>query len=163
MKHKSRKVLARTIDSFIDHYMKTRRTKRFPDKRLLEPIVKFLFGDYRHLGRGWYKNVYYVTSRNGKRELVLKMGHPKDIVRDFTISRRLSNRYFAKVYWRTKYCLLQKYGSNERVPSDVLERLKRKAGTVGLVDIKPANVRRVEGRFKIVDASISKGGKSKSI
>ena len=64
------------------------------------------------------------------------------------------NRYFAKVYWRTKYCLLQKFGSECSVPPSRLARLKQVAGKYGLTDVRPGNIRCVGGVGKIVDATV---------
>jgi hypothetical protein len=61
---------------------------------------------------------------------------------------------FAKVYWRTKYCLLQKFGSECDVPPSRLARLKQIARKYGLTDVRPGNIRCVGGVGKIVDATV---------
>jgi hypothetical protein len=52
--------------------------------------------------------------------------------------------------------LLQKYGKSSKVPPERLKKLKRIAKEYGLTDVRPANVRKVDGQFKIVDASLSR-------
>lgn len=71
------------------------------------------------------------------------------------LPRNIRNRYFAKICWLTDHCLLQKYGREGRVPERVLRKLKDVGRKYGLRDIKPANIRKVDGKFKIVDASLS--------
>src|SRR5712692_2145202 len=94
-----------------------------------------------------------------ERDLVLKTGNRRSLYQDWRTYRRLPatlrNRYFAKLYWRTKYCLLQKYGKAGRVPPKRLATLKTVAQEHGLIDVRPDNIRLVEGVFKIVDASPS--------
>jgi hypothetical protein len=38
-----------------------------------------------------------------------------------------------KIYWRTKYCMLQKYGKKKKVPHTELVRLKAEAKSANLV------------------------------
>jgi hypothetical protein len=96
-----------------------------------------------------------VSSR--ERDLVLKVSNPKHLRRDLQAYERipptLRNRYFAKIYWKSKYCLLQKYGEKGHVPAERLTRLKKIGRRYGLTDIRPSNIRRVDGHFKIVDAN----------
>lgn len=91
--------------------------------------------------------------------MVLKFSMEKNIKKDFETYTRLPpsirNRYFAKIYWSTKYCLLQKYGKKAKVPDDKLQQLKIVAKKYGLSDVRVANIRKVNGNFKIVDASVS--------
>ena len=93
--------------------------------------------------------------RSPKRKVVLKFGNQKAIKRDFNAYKKCGNRYFAKIYWHTKYCMLQKYGANKKIPEDELKRLKTIAKEkYGLIDIKEDNIRKVDGIFKIVDANV---------
>jgi len=89
---------------------------------------------------------------------VLKLTDRKNVSKDGKIYARvgktLRNRYLAKVYWRTKYVILQKYGTAARIPSSELVRLKLFAKKYGLSDVRPDNIRKVDGMFKIVDAWI---------
>lgn len=157
-RHRSIKPQARIIDEFIGRYMKSRKTSRLPDKRILEPVVKFIFKDYRPLGRGWFKHAYFIPSRNKKRRLVLKMCREGMVLKDYKISKRLSKRFFARIYWHTRFCMLQKYGERRKVPRDTLLDLQNEARKAGLDDVNPKNVRYFpdEGRFKIIDANVRK-------
>ncbi len=145
------------IDQFIDAYKKARKRKRFPHKEVGR-IIHFLFPRSSPIGRGAWKTVYKVPSRI--RDLVLKTSSPRVIryeERAYNrLPRNVRNRYFAKVYWRTRYCLLQKYGIEGRVPPELLRKLQAVGGHHGLTDIRPENIRKVGGVFKIVDANISK-------
>jgi hypothetical protein len=109
-----------------------------------------------------FKTAYKVSSRT--RELVLKAANRRSILRDLRayrlLPRTLRNRYFAKVYWRTKYCLLQKYGSPGPVPPAGLARLKAVGKRYGLTDVREANIRKVGGVFKLVDANVSRRRRS---
>jgi len=71
------------------------------------------------------------------------------------LPQNIRNRYFAKIYWLTDHCLLQKYGKGNKVPEKALQKLKGIGKKYGLLDIRRANIRKVDGKFKIVDASIS--------
>jgi hypothetical protein len=119
-------------------------------------IIHFLFPGSSYSGRGAYKTVHKISSR--ARDLVLKSSNPKNIKNDERAYKRLPptlrNRYFAKIYWRTKYFMLQKYGTKSKVPDEKLRQLKSVAGKHGLTDVRPANIRKVDGRYKIVDASV---------
>ncbi len=146
------------IDHFIDAYTRARRRKSFPHKAV-GIVIRLLFPGSTFSGRGAFKTVHKVSSR--ERDLVLKTSSRKSIHHDERAYRRvprtLRNRYFAKIYWRTKYCLLQKYGRPGRVPPDRLAKLKEVGGRYGLTDLREENIRRVEEAYKIVDANIGRG------
>lgn len=146
---------AEFIDQFVDSYKRIRKRSTFPHKEVAV-IVRFLFPGSSYAGRGAFATVHKVSSR--ARDLVLKTSVPKKTRNDERAYRRIPenirNRYFAKVYWRTKYCLLQKYGEEADVPAAKLAQLKAIGKKFGLSDIRPANVRKVDGLFKIVDATL---------
>lgn len=142
------------MDGIIRAYKRARGRKYFPHK-VVEQVVPLLFPDSRRLGRGFFKTVYRVSST--ARDLALKLAGSRYIRRDIRLYRAIPNgvrnRYFAKVYWATKYCLLQKYGEKRKVPTRVLEKLRGRGEKLGLSDVRPDNIRRVDGHFKIVDAN----------
>ena len=149
---------ARFIDKFVDAYKKVRHRRTFPHREVAS-IIHFLFPGCSFKGRGAFKTVHKVSSQ--VRDLVLKTSSPRTIRNDMRVYRRIPkgkrNRYFAKIYWATKYCLLQKYGKRtKRVPRESLEKLKRIAKQHGLTDVRPDNIRKVDGHFKIVDANMSR-------
>jgi hypothetical protein len=142
------------IDHVIDMYKRDRSRRSFPHKAV-SILVPLLFPGSTLSGRGWFKTVHRVSSR--ERELVLKTANRRSIHADQIAYRRIPStirhRYFGKIYWRTRYCLLQKYGSPGPVPPDRLQKLKAVARRYHLDDVKEANVRKINGTFKIVDAN----------
>jgi hypothetical protein len=113
-----------------------------------------MFPDSNFEGRRAFKEVHAVHSRAHK--LVLKLSHAKSTRRDWKVyqllPRNIRNRYFAKIYWHTKYCILQKYGKKKPVPNNELKKLQKLGRQYGLRNIKADNVRKVGNHFKIVDA-----------
>ena len=147
---------ARIVDFIIDHYKKVRGRKSFP-KKILADIVPLIFPGSDYKDRGFFKVVHTVHSPAHKR--VLKLSHAKSTKRDWEVYRRLPanirNRYFAKIYWHTKYCLLQKYGKKVAIPERELQKLRKIGKKCRIMDIKKDNVRKVDGHFKIIDANPS--------
>ena len=111
MRHERIREKARFLDEFIEAHKKTRRRKRFPHQAV-EVIIPLLFRRWRPEGRGAFKTVHRVSTTS--RHVALKTASAKHISKDWriyqTLPRGTRNRYFAKIYWKTKYCLLQKYG-----------------------------------------------------
>jgi hypothetical protein len=153
-RHFTLKQRAEMFDLIIDEYNKVRKRKNFP-KKIVADVLQLFFPDSNFVGRGFFKEVHEIRSRSYRR--VLKVSNAGSTDRDWEVYNRLPrtlrNRYFAKIYWRTKYCLLQKYGKKAKVPASVLKKLRAFAKKYDLWDIKPDNVRKVDGRFKIIDAS----------
>lgn len=153
MRHKKINDKCLLIDQFVDLYMKAKKRKSFPHKET-SVIIKLLFPRSRSVGRGAFKTVHQISS--SKRDLALKVSKEEGVAKDFESYYKLPatsrNRYFAKIYWKTRYCLLQKYGKRVKVPQSEIDYLKEKVSRYGLTDIREANVRKVDGRFKIVDA-----------
>lgn len=142
------------LDSVIDAYKKARDRKSFPHE-VVKQLLPLLFPHSSFKGKGWYKSVHKISTRT--RDLVLKTGDSKYIRRDHRvfagINGRGRNRDFAKIYWSTKYCMLQKYGKSRKVPQAELLRLREEARQRRLGDVREDNIRFMEGQFKIVDAS----------
>lgn len=142
------------LDSVIDAYKKARGRKSFPHE-VVKQLLPLLFPHSSYKGKGWYKSAHKISTRT--RDLVLKTADAKFIRRDHRIfagiNGRGRNRDFAKIYWATKYCMLQKYGKSHKVPQAELLRLKEEARRRNLSDVREDNIRFMEGRFKIVDAS----------
>jgi len=76
----------------------------------------------------------------------------KDWITYQKIPSNVRNRYFAKIYWRSGLFMLQKYGKKTKVPKGEISRLKEIGGKYDLKDIREANIMKVDGKFKIVDA-----------
>jgi len=155
VRHETIHEKALLIDKFVDIYMRAKKRKTFPHKEVGQ-IIHWLFPNSKSRGRGTFKTVYQISSR--ERDLVLKISKEKSIRNDIEaydkLPRTIRNRYFAKVYWNTKYCLLQKYGKAVKVSPKVVESLKRKVRSYGLCDVRADNIRKVNGIFKIVDATV---------
>lgn len=143
------------LDAIVRAYRRSRGRKSFPHK-MVGQIIPLLFPGSKRLGRGAFKTAYRVSST--ARNLVLKTARSRYIRRDLelykTIPSRVRNRYFAKIYWGTKYCLLQKYGKEKNVPQKIRKKLKAKGKEFGLSDVRDDNIRWVDRRFKIVDANL---------
>jgi hypothetical protein len=141
----------------IEAYMRAQNRSTFPHGAVGK-ILRFVFPGSRLLGRGAYKSVYRVGSN--VRDLALKTSNAKNIRVEGHVYKRLPpgvrNWYFGKIYWATKYCLLQKYGTRGRIPSGRLEKLKEIARRYGLTDVRPGNIRRIGKVFKIIDANPSR-------
>jgi len=141
------------VDAIIDHYIKVRKRKNFP-KKIVEPVLKLVFPESHYIGRGFHKVVHAIYSRSFKR--VIKISNFKSTNRDWDLYHRLPrtirNLYFAKIYWHTKYCSLQKFGRKAVVPQVQLEKLKRRVKQYGLTDVRAENIRKFGKGFKIIDA-----------
>lgn len=157
MRYKLIRRKAMQLDKFIDNYRRKKGRNTFP-RTELSNVIRFVFPNSSVSGQGRYKIVHKISATS--RELALKTGNKDGINNDIRIYERIPrgrrNRYFAKIYWKTKYCLLQKHGEKAPVPAGDLARLKGIGKDYGLKDIRPANIRRVGGRFKIIDASLRK-------
>jgi hypothetical protein len=157
MRHKKIHDNLLLIDKFVELYRRTRKTSKLPRKEI-KILVEFLFEGSKYLDSGAYKNVYQINSR--KRKLALKIGREEYIKDDMEsygkLPKRIRNRYFAKIYWHTKFCLIQKFGKKSKIPPEEIKKLKIIGRKYGLADIRKANILKVDGRFKIVDASLRK-------
>lgn len=160
MRHKTIFEKAKFVDEFVDHYNKIRKRENFPHKAV-GAVIKLLFPNSKKLGGGRFKTAFYVSSR--KRDLVIKVSKTKNLKNDFKVYKRIPNsirnRYHAKLYWKTKYCLLQKWGKvkkNLSKKDPELVQLKNRLKPYDLTDIRPANVGLVDGKLKVLDAKIKK-------
>ncbi|TSC74091.1 MAG: hypothetical protein G01um101433_1104 [Parcubacteria group bacterium Gr01-1014_33] len=152
---------ARVLDKLIDYYRNAHPGKKLPSKKVLDILMPLLFSDAQHIGRGYFKHAYYVSSST--RDLVLKIGKSESIRADIKVYKRLPktvrNRYFAKLYWHTRYCLLQKYGKKAIVPKHIVDGLNQIGQQYGISDIgisNTKNIRKIDGHFKIIDANLRK-------
>jgi hypothetical protein len=154
MRHKRIHEKALLLDAIVKVYRKSRGRKSFPHK-MVERIIPLLFPGSRRLGRGFFKTAYLVSSPT--RRLALKAARSRYIRRDLKLYKAIPpgvrNRYFAKIYWGTEFCLLQKYGEERKVPAEIRKKLSGKGREFGLTDVREDNIRWVDGRFKIVDAN----------
>jgi hypothetical protein len=126
----------------------------------LEQIVLMIFPDAVMVNFGLHKLVFRLSHKS--HELALKIGKSEAIERDHEAYRQMPTSirhvYFARVFWHTKYCLLQEFGVEAEVSAEELAQLRAIADQYGLLDITCENIRNVNGNLKIIDAIIAPPG-----
>ena len=159
MKFKSLHEKAKLLDNLIDDYIETKGSSFVPMSDL-EKTVKVAFSDAVLVNFGFHKLVFHL--RHKSHELALKTGRTSAIEFDHTVYKQLPANlrqvYFAKVFWHTKYCLLQEYGVEAEASAEAMTQLRAIASKYGLLDITCDNIRSVNGNLKIIDASMAPPG-----
>jgi hypothetical protein len=159
VKFKSLHEKAKILDHLIDDYIKTKSSSFVPIQNL-EQIVLTVFPDAHMSNFGLHKLVFRL--RHKSHMLALKIGKSEAIELDHKAYKRMPpsirHVYFARVFWHTKYCLLQEYGLETEVSPKDLAQLRAIAYEYGLLDITCDNIRSVNGNLKIIDASIAPEG-----
>ena len=159
MKLKSLHEKAKLLDNSIDDYIKTNNSIFVPMQNL-EQLVFTVFPDARVSNYGLHKLVFFL--RHKSHELALKIGKSSAIELDHKAYKlmptTIRHAYFARIFWHTKYCLLQEYGVETDVSAQELVQLRAIADQYGLLDITCDNIRSVNGALKIIDASIAPPG-----
>ena len=159
MKFKSLHEKARLLDDLIDEYMKAEKAGFVPLLRL-QDMVTTVFPDAVMVNFGLHKLVFHL--RHKSHHLALKVGKAQAVELDHRVYRQLPpslrHVYFARIFWHTKYCLLQEYGVKSEVRQQQLLQLRAIAGKYELLDITCDNIRNVDGNLKIIDAGISPPG-----
>ena len=127
-----------------------------PQLQLKELVLKN-FPDLYVRDVGWHKIVFGIHSADQK--IVLKVGTKKSIENDHQAYKRvpesIRHQVFARIFWHTKYCLLQEYGFPAQVNAEELKRLRRIVYRYGIFDVKEANLKRINGELKIIDANVT--------
>jgi len=156
VKFKSLHEKAKLVDDLIDDYKETKGANFVPMSNL-EKIVTAAFPDAVLVNFGLHKLVFYLKHKT--HELALKTGKAQDIELDHKAYKQLPvslrHVYFARVFWHTKYCLLQEYGIEADASVEGLAQLRAIASKYDLLDITCDNIRSINGNLKIVDASIA--------
>lgn len=156
MKYKPLYDKARQIDHLVDHYMYSHGTSVISQEELKKLILKD-FSDLYVKSFGWHKIVFGIHSLD--QEIVLKVGAKKSIENDHRAYNRVPenqrHQLFAKIFWHTKYCLLQQPGSPAKVSQKELDNLSGIGYNYGIFDIKADNLMRIDGKLKIIDANIT--------
>ncbi len=159
MKFKSLHERAELLDDIVDSYLKSKGTAFVPMNELRN-IVPMMFPNTAMVNFGMHKLVFRV--RHKSHELALKIGKEDAIEKDHKAYKQLPSQYrhvyFAKVFWHTKYCLLQEYGVEVDVTPQELVQLRSIASRFGLLDISCDNIRNINGYLKIIDAGIAPPG-----
>ncbi len=155
MKYKTLHQTARKIDHLIDHHIHL-GASLFPQEELKNTILA-KFPDLRFQSYGWHKIVFAIHSEEQK--IVLKVGTRKSIENDHRAYKRvpenLRHQLFARIFWHTKYCLLQEYGFPTHVTPEELALLRGVVYKYGIFDIKEENLKRIDGQVKIIDANVT--------
>jgi hypothetical protein len=147
---------AKHIDRLIDENRHAARTA-FLTSAQLQTIVTAVYPDFYVESCGWHKIVF--RNRKVDHKVVLKVGPKRSIEADHSAYKRIPHsirhRVFARLFWHTKYCLLQEYGDTVQVTPQELSEIRRVVYRYGVFDIKPANIKRINGQLKIIDANIA--------
>jgi hypothetical protein len=145
---------AKHIDHLIDHTLHVRGTL-FLQREDLKNLVLSNFPDFYMVSFGWHKIVFGIRSLGEK--LVLKVGSKRSIENDHRAYKRLPegirHKLFARIFWHTKYCLLQEYGFPAHVTNQQLDYVRGVVYRYGVYDIKAANLKAIDGKLKIIDAN----------
>lgn len=111
------------------------------DKVLNKNKVLELLKDFKpkYIGRGGYKRAFLV--KLNKRKLIFKIGKDIEIQYKIYLERKYKQKLkYAKIYWITKKCLLQRYCERVKVPKSIIKKNKIIAKIKGYSDWRAANV-----------------------
>jgi hypothetical protein len=156
LKYKDLHHTARQIDHLIDHHLNASKTSVIPQEELKRIVLKE-FPDLYVQDFGWHKIVFGIHSAEQK--IVLKVGAKGNIENDHRAYKRvpenMRHKLFARIFWHTKYCLLQEYGFPAHVTQEELTGLRQIVNRYGIFDVKAENVKCVNGELRIIDANVS--------
>ena len=156
MKYKTLNNTAKEIDHLIDHHLNSTGTSVIPQEELKKVVLR-KFPDLYVQNFGWHKIVFGTHSIDQK--IVLKVGPKNSIENDHRAYKRvpenMRHKLFARIFWHTKYCLLQEYGFPAHVTQEELMRLRQIVNRYGIFDIKAENVKCIDGKLKIIDANFA--------
>jgi hypothetical protein len=159
VKFKSLHQKAHLTDDLIAAYLNSKRGGFVPMQELRD-IVPTVFPEAKMVSFGMHKLVFHL--KHGHHDLALKVGRKEDIEKDHTAYKQLPHPYrrvyFARVFWHTRYCLLQEYGTEVDVTPEELSQIRSIASKFGLLDISCENIRNIDGYLKIIDATIAPTG-----
>ncbi|MCW3996502.1 MAG: hypothetical protein NWE98_10210 [Candidatus Bathyarchaeota archaeon] len=154
MKYKSLHHTAKHIDRLIDETIKSKKIV-FLTQNELKDLILNQYPYFYVASMGWHKIVFGNCSVD--RKIVLKVGNQKSIENDHRVYKRVPenvrHKFFAKIYWHTKYCLLQEYGLPAHVTAEQLNRIRREVYKYGIIDVKAENLKNIDGTIKIIDAN----------
>jgi hypothetical protein len=150
---------AKIVDDVIDAYIDSNNSVFVPMNEL-QQVVLTVFSEAKMLSFGMHKLVFLIP--HGHHELALKIGKKDAIENDHKAYKKLPHPYrhlyFAHIFWHTKYCLLQEYGTKVEVTPQELSQIRSIASKFGLLDISCENIRNIDGYLKIIDAGIAPDG-----
>ena len=157
MKYRQLNHEAKHIDRLIDAELHV-KGGLFPTQEQLGALVSLNYPDFAVENCGWHKIVF--RNRGFDHNVVLKIGPHKSIENDHrvykTVPEDKRHRYFARIYWHTKYCLLQEYGEAANVTQEQLNCLRTAVYKYGVFDVKAENIRWIHGDLRIIDANVTR-------
>jgi hypothetical protein len=157
LKYKTLHETARRIDHLIDDQLHKSRTLVIRQEEVKRLVTKN-FPDLYVRSFGWHKIVFGSHSVDGK--IVLKVGAKRIIENDHhaykAVPESLRHQLFARIFWHTKYCLLQEYGYPAQVSPEELMRIRWAVYSYGIFDVKAENLKRISGELKIIDANVTR-------
>ena len=129
--------------------MHSNGTSVIPQEQLKSIVLKN-FPDLYVTNVGWHKIVFGIHSIDQK--IVLKVGSKNSIENDHRAYKRvpenMRHKLFARIFWHTKYCLLQEYGFPAQVTQEELTHLRRIVYRYGIFDVKAENLKRIDGELE---------------
>jgi hypothetical protein len=124
----------------------------------LQKIILTVYPHYYVESCGWHKIVFSHKTLNHK--VVLKVGPKKSIENDHQAYKRvpvhIRHIFFARIFWHTKYCLLQEYGTPANVTSQQLNCVRQAIYKYGIFDVKADNLRWINGELRVIDANVTR-------
>jgi hypothetical protein len=147
---------AKHIDRLIDLNLHVTKTQFMPQESL-KKLVLSTFPDYYVINSGWHKTVF--GNHKTDHKVVLKVGPKKSIESDHqsykAVPKKVRHELFARIFWHTRYCLLQQYGEPIFVSTAELNCLRRTVYKYGIFDIKEDNLRLINCELRIIDANLT--------
>jgi hypothetical protein len=147
---------AKQIDRLIDDHIRLTGTHFIPQEELERLILKNFPALYVK-DAGWHKIVFGIHGVDKK--IVLKVGTKRNIENDHLAYKRVPksvrHQLFARIFWHTKYCLLQEYGYSAQVTQEELTHLRKIVYRYGIVDVKTENLKKINGQLKIIDVNVA--------
>ncbi len=157
MKYRELHHQAKHIDRLIDAELHA-RGGLFLAQEQLKMIILKNYAEFYVESSGWHKVVFGNSAIDHK--VVLKVGPKKSIELDHRaykrVPERVRHRFFARIFWHTKYCLLQEYGIKANVTKEQLTCVRQAIYKYGIFDVKADNLRWVEGELKVIDANVTR-------
>ena len=157
LRYKELHHVAKHIDRLIDANLDSAGGSFIPQEQLQAAVIKN-YPDFYTVSQGWHKTVF--ANRLIDHTVVLKVGPHKSIENDHHVYKSLPHakrhRLLARIYWHTKYCLLQEFGLPTKVSAEQLTLIRREVNKYGIFDVKAENLRSINGQIKIIDANVTR-------
>lgn len=137
-------------------YMIAKKIDRLSDSKgrcLNRNEVSKMLKDFnpKFIGNGGWKRVF----RLGKRKFyAFKVGNPRDIKLQNEIYKHLKGKRkigYAKIYWSTKYCQLQRFCTIVKLTEKELKLYQYNAKEFGYYDARASNLGKCKGRIVAFD------------